>query len=213
MPRKEQNVWNRFAIIYDRFIKKDENTYQEIIRRIVRLAKAEERVLEIATGTGMIALGLAGQITQIEAVDFSSGMIQAAQKKALELGIRNVHFSVQDACSLPYASGSFDIVVISNTLHIMPEPERALAEIKRVLKPEGLMIAPTYLHSESKKTAFLSLLMMAAGFRAYHRWTQQSYRSFLEQNGFTIVEFALYPASFPLAYAVAKKRGNIGRKK
>lgn len=206
MARKEEKVWNRFSSIYDFIIKKDEAAYKEIIEQITLLLKPGERVLEIATGTGVIALGLCDHVLNIEATDFSPDMIEAAKKKAVQRGVSSVKFSVQDAYNLNYASSCFDAVIISNALHIMPEPEEALAEIKRVLKPKGRLIAPTFVHAESFKAAILSWLMMLTGFRAYHKWTQQSYHRFLNQNGFEIVKFKLIKASFPIAYVVAEQK-------
>lgn len=159
MPRKEKVVWNRFSSIYDRFIKKDEAAYQKVIQRISQVLNPEDHVLEIATGTGIIALGLACRIKCIEAIDFSPDMIVVACKKARRSSITNINFSVADAYDLPYAADSFDAVIIANTLHIMPEPEKALAEIRRILKPEGLLFAPTFIHAESRKTMLLSRLM------------------------------------------------------
>ena len=48
-----------------------------------------------------------------------------------------LHFSVQDMFRLPYADKSFDVVIVSNALHIVPQPEKALQEIKRVLKEDA----------------------------------------------------------------------------
>ena len=58
-----------------------------------------------------------------------------------------LHFSVQDMFRLPYAEESFDVVIVSNALHIVPQPEKALAEIRRVLKDDGVLIAPTFTHA------------------------------------------------------------------
>ena len=57
-------------------------------------------------------------------------------------------FSVQDMFHLPYADQSFDVVIVSNALHIVPHPERALTELRRVLKNDGMLIAPTFTHAE-----------------------------------------------------------------
>ena len=54
-----------------------------------------------------------------------------------------LHFSVQDMFRLPYAQKSFEVVIVSNALHIVPHPEKALQEIRRVLKDDGVLIAPT----------------------------------------------------------------------
>ena len=50
-------------------------------------------------------------------------------------------------CCLSYADRSFDAVIVSNALHIVPQPEKALAEIRRVLKDDGVLIAPTFTHA------------------------------------------------------------------
>ena len=50
-----------------------------------------------------------------------------------------LHFSGQDMFHLPYADESFDVVIVANALHIVPEPEKALSEIRRVLKEPLLM--------------------------------------------------------------------------
>lgn len=131
----------------------------------------------------MVALGLSEHILNIEATDFSSEMIAAAKQKAAQMGVSSVQFSVQDACKLQYPLSNVDTVIISNALHIMPEPEKALMEIKRVLRPGGRLIAPTFVYGESLKAALLSSLMMLTGFRAYHKWTAESYHEFFEENG------------------------------
>lgn len=204
MARKEETVWNRLSPVYDLFMKKDEATYKEIIQRATQLLNPEEYVLEIATGTGKIALGLSEYILNIEAIDFSPDMIAAARKKAGQMGAYSVKFDVQDACKLTYDLGSFDAVIIANALHIMPNPDMVLMEIKRVLKPEGRLIAPTFVHAESLKAEVLSRLMRITGFRAYHKWTEQSYHKFLNENSFEIVESRIFQATFPLNFVVAK---------
>lgn len=205
MPRKEDAVWGRFAGVYDRFMKKDMDAYRIMIDKIIHNLAPDEKVLEVAAGTGLIALGISNHVKQIDAIDFSPKMIGTAKKKAQVKGVSNIRFGVQDAYALSFPSSSFDAVIIANTLHIMPEPEKALGEIGRVLKPGGKLIAPTFVHAGSRKAALLSRLMSITGFRAYHKWTQQSYHAFLRENGFTVVDAALLNASFPLAYVAAKK--------
>ena len=55
---------------------------------------------------------------------------------------KQLKFEVADATCLPYENNSFDVVIIANALHVMPEPQKALKEIDRVLKDGGLLIAP-----------------------------------------------------------------------
>lgn len=209
MARNEKTVWNRFAGIYDRFMKKDEEAYRAMVRRIAVRLGPDDRVLEIATGTGILALGLAHSVRAVDAVDFSVKMIRKAKEKARASGIGNVRFDVQDALALSFPDGVFDAVLIANTLHIMPEPEKALAEARRVLKPGGILFAPTFVHADSKKAAFLSRLMSLTGFRAYHKWNMNGFLRFMEANGFKPIESELFQASFPLAYAAFQPTRNF----
>jgi ubiquinone/menaquinone biosynthesis C-methylase UbiE len=184
-------------------MQKDMPAYSEIVKKIVSKLPCNGYMLEIATGTGAIALEIAEHVKSIEAVDISPKMIEIAKKKAQDMGILNINFSVQDACSLPYDKKSFDAVIISNTLHIMPCPDKALEEIKRVLKKGGILFAPTFVHANSLKAKILSRLVSVTGFKAYHKWTKESYCDYIEANGFDIIESAMIKASFPLAYVCA----------
>ncbi len=205
MIPQDATFWNRSAGIYDGFMRKDLPAFRDIIALIAPRLRAESSVLEVATGTGILALGLASAHARIDAIDFAPGMIAAAKKKALRLGIDTVRFSVEDARQLPFPPESYDVVIIANALHIMPEPEKVLGEIRRVLKEKGILIAPTFVHAQNRKAAVLSRIMGVVGFHAYHRWTQRTFHQFLGENGFAVCESELIRASFPMDYAVAVK--------
>lgn len=131
-----KKFWNRYSWLYDFEINRfNKAAYQEMYNLMSEVLKADMRVLEVATGTGVIALGIAKFVRQVEATDFSPKMIETAKKKTAP---SNVKFSIEDATALSFANDSFDAVVISNALHIMPDPEAALVSIRRVLKPGGL---------------------------------------------------------------------------
>lgn len=114
-----------------------------------------------------------------------------------------LHFSVQDATSLPYAEETFDAAVISNALHIMPEPEKALAEIRRVLKPGGILIAPTFTASGSISGRMRIWFMELSGFKVFHKWTPQEYLDFLKENGFEITGRKIFDGTLKLTYVEA----------
>lgn len=129
-----KKTWDLYAPIYERAMRSDENTYQFLYDRIPDVIRNKD-VLEIATGPGLLAKHVASAAKTMIATDYSEGMIAQAKKGVYPTKLR---FEVADATALPYADGSFDAVIISNALHIIPEPERALREIDRVLKPELL---------------------------------------------------------------------------
>ena len=200
--RNSQNFWDKNAGRYDRFMRKDAAAYErlyELLRPVVR----HINVLELATGTGLIAKNIVNSAAHIEATDASPEMIAEAKRGNQSA---KLHFSVQDMFCLPYADKSFDVVIVSNALHIVPQPEKALAEIHRVLRDDGVLIAPTFTHAENSffgnsKAFFLKL----AGFPLHSRWTSEEYLCFLQQNGWTVRKSVVLKASFPLIYAEREK--------
>ena len=200
--RERKDFWDRNAGLYDRFMRKDRAAYDEmyeLIRPIVR----HKTVLELATGTGLIAKHIVNAAALVEATDASAEMIAEAKR---DNHSAKLHFSVQDMFRLPYADQSFDVVIVSNALHIVPRPEKALAEIKRVLKDDGVLIAPTFTHAgNSFRGKVKAFFMRLAGFPLHSRWTSAEYLRFLRQNGWAVRKSTVLKASFPLTYAECVK--------
>ena len=202
LKREHKNFWDRNAGRYNRFMRKDGAAYGEMYALIQPIVR-HKTVLELATGTGLIAKSIVNAAAHIEATDASAEMIAEAKRDNRSA---KLHFSVQDMFCLPYADKSFDVVIVSNALHIVPQPEKALQEIKRVLKEGGVLIAPTFTHAGNsffgKVKAFF---MKLAGFPLHSRWTSEEYLRFLRQNGWTVRKSAVLKASFPLTYAECVK--------
>ncbi len=200
--REHKNFWDRNAGRYDRFMRKDRAAYEKMYGLIRPVVKGKT-VLELAAGTGLIAKNIVNAAAHIEAADASVEMIAEAKRNNQSA---KLHFSVQDMFRLPYADESFEVVIVSNALHIVPQPEKALAEIHRVLRDDGVLIAPTFTHAENSffgnSKAFLLKL---AGFPLHSRWTSEEYLCFLQQNGWTVRKSVVLKASFPLIYAECEK--------
>ena len=200
--QEHKDFWDRNAGRYDRFMRKDRAAYDEmyeLIRPVVR----HKTVLELATGTGLIAKHIVNAAAHIEATDASAEMIAEAKRDNRST---KLYFSVQDMFRLPYAEESFDVVIVSNALHIVPQPEKALVEIRRVLKDGGVLIAPTFTHAgNSFSGRAKAFFMKLAGFPLHSKWTSEEYLRFLSQNGWTVRKSAVLKASFPLTYAECEK--------
>ena len=140
---EKQSFWDRYARRYSHFVRADQEAYAQMLEWI-RPAVRDRTVLELATGTGVIAHGIVHEAASIEATDASAGMIDVARSHSHS---RKLHFSVQDMRYLPYADGSFEVVIAANVLHLLPEPDKALDEAARVLAPGGLLIVPTFTHA------------------------------------------------------------------
>lgn len=193
--------WQRTAKLYTPFMKTSSRLYAQICSGVRPYLQPEMDVLELACGPGQLSFPLAGQVRRWEATDFSPAMIAQAQKRPRPAPL---HFSVEDATALPYAPHSFDVVIIGNALHIMPHPERALAQVRRVLKPEGLLFAPTFVHGESVGPRLRVRVMELMGFHTFYPWTAPEFLAFLERNGFQVREHRLLHGGLvPLCFAVA----------
>lgn len=140
----ETKFRDRNAHRCDRFMKKDETTYEQMCAKI-RPAVKGKQVLELAAGTGLISRHIADSASFIEVTDALPEMITKAEK-----GVPPKTFLFPcRTFFLPYEAGSFDIIILVNALHILSTPEKALAEIRRVLKDDGVFIAP-HLHPWGK---------------------------------------------------------------
>ncbi|HPB82917.1 MAG TPA: methyltransferase domain-containing protein [Spirochaetota bacterium] len=203
---QENKFWDSFAGRYDSFMKRTQRTYDRIIQKIITRVNTSDQVFEVAAGTGIISLAVAPHVKSVCGSDISPEMIKVAESKRAAMNIGNVEFSLSNAYDLPYEDESFDVAIASNVLHVMVSPEKALASVHRVLKPEGLLIAPTYCHGSSVVSRAVSLLMSLSGFRACHRWSEHSLRDFLESENYEIVEYEVIPDVIPLVYVVARKR-------
>ena len=183
----KKTFWDRTAKIYDYFMKNDHKAYKQMYSLIYPVVR-HKQVLELATGTGLIAKHIVRSADYIEATDASQEMIEQAKQ-----GVKStkLYFSVQDMFHLPYADQSFDVVIVSNALHIVPEPERALAEIRRVLKEDGILISPTFTHAGNDFRGNVKVFFMKlAGFPLHSKWTSEEYLCFLRQNGWAVRRFA-----------------------
>lgn len=191
-------IWDWYAPVYSRVMRAEERSYAYLYRRIPKLVRGKE-VLELATGPGALAKRIAPVTKRMLATDYSEGMIAEAKKGACP---NNLRFEVADAHSLPYADASFDAVVIVNALHLLPEPERALREVARVLRPDGVLIAPNFVKQrESLFARSWEALLSLAGLRFANQWTPEEYLDFLKKNGWEVRFYEMMQARMPLLYA------------
>jgi ubiquinone/menaquinone biosynthesis C-methylase UbiE len=139
-----------FAAVYDPLSKRWEERYgAELKRRL--LAHARGRVLEIGAGTGLSFPHYTG-VEELVAVEPSEPMLHRARRRARELG-RDVTFVTAPAEQLPFEDDSFDTVVVMAVLCTVDEPERAVEEIHRVLRPAGCFLFLEHVRSPDAKRA------------------------------------------------------------
>lgn len=206
---KEKKFWNSLAKGYDGFVKKIAGkTYNTIFTNLKKDVAGAGHVLEIATGTGLIAFEIGDSVNRVTAIDFAPEMIRVAKEKCLQQNNQNIDFLIGNATNLEFQNNFFDLIVASNVMHILPEPRLALHEMKRVLKDDGKIILPTTLHGANLQSKILSQLVGISGFQARNRWSVASFREFITGNGFHILKEKMIPDKIPLIYIVVQKTIN-----
>ena len=137
--------WSREASEYDKSIqaefrnRKGIETWKNLLREALG-EKTPQRVLDVGTGSGFLSMLLAEMGHRVTAVDAAPGMLEIASENAVRRGVQ-IDFHLRDASDLVgLAAGTFDAVVSRHVVWTLPDPEKAYAEWRRVLRPGGKLI-------------------------------------------------------------------------
>ncbi len=156
--------------------------------------KALGKTLEVGCGNGTYSKLLIREAKHLTATDFSDEMVAATEKRLK--GVENISVEKAHCFSLAYPDSSFDTVFMANLLHIIPEPEKAIAEGKRVLKTNGRLIVISF--TTEGMTFFSKLEMVYRYLKTYgkpspttQKLTMQKARDMLNSCGFKIEEAKL----------------------
>jgi ubiquinone/menaquinone biosynthesis C-methylase UbiE len=138
MPRVVDAVRKRFSETAEAVAALQDRRAEEERRRLsqVLTLTGTERVLDVGTGAGALALAAAPLARQVVGIDLVPELLAEARKRAPE----NVELVEGDATQLPFPLASFDIVMTARTLHHVARPDVVLAEMTRVLRPGGQML-------------------------------------------------------------------------
>jgi ubiquinone/menaquinone biosynthesis C-methylase UbiE len=144
---RRKKAWGKQAANYDKQI----GFFERRVlgdHRSWACEQATGRVLEVAVGTGL-NLPLYAHDVDVTGIDLSPEMLAIARKRAIDLG-RTLDLREGDAHELPFGNDTFDTVVCTYSLCNIPDIERAVGEMKRVLKPGGRLVLVDHVRSTSK---------------------------------------------------------------
>ena len=141
---KDATNLNARVNIHDRFSTNPYGWFNWVFDTLIKLP-ADSRILELGSGPGWLWKSCIDKIPagwNITLSDLSPGMLDAAWRNLVVTG-RTFQFKEIDAQSIPFGDESFDVVIANHMLYHVPDRAKAVAEIKRVLKPGGHLIATT----------------------------------------------------------------------
>jgi ubiquinone/menaquinone biosynthesis C-methylase UbiE len=153
-PAEIPRIYSRLAPVYELWARLAESRPR---RRVLELAAPGpgENVLEVATGTGVQLVELArrnpgGRTVGVELAD---GMLRRTRARRRSAGLGRVELTAGDARDLPFPDASFDVVVNSYMLDLLPRDDipRVLAEFRRVLRPDGRLVLSNMTKGETRR--------------------------------------------------------------
>ena len=142
-PRHLDKIRDRFTETADVFAKTVRTTRVEEGQRLAEYATAglpnakEALAIDVACGPGTFTRPLSARVGKAIGVDLTPAMVEKARAEAAQDGIANIEFVSGDIYALPFADNFADIVSCGYAVHHMTEPQRALAEMARVVRPGG----------------------------------------------------------------------------
>ena len=173
--------------------------YDKVYTSLLRVARNRAVAAAVAAGTEILEVGVGTGLSlpeypphvHVTGCDLSEPMLAKAQDKIDAHGLKNVRgLLVMDACQLGFPDASFDAVAAQFLLTLVPDPERALDEFARVLRPNGEIIIANHIGAESGAMATFEKLAAPIakklGWRA--DFPLQRIRDWAKGAGFTVVE-------------------------
>lgn len=155
----QRQDWNRVAGGWEKWDRFFDEQMAFLNHRLVADARLRSglRVLDLGSGTGypaLLAAQTVGSDGTVIGIDLAEQMLNAAQRKASSLRLSNVTFRTGDVTTLPFEAASFDAVTSRFCLMFLPEIQKAVVEIGRVLKPGSWLSAAVW--SAPEKNAYLT---------------------------------------------------------
>jgi ubiquinone/menaquinone biosynthesis C-methylase UbiE len=145
VPGHDVRLWNRFARGYAKRPVADQAAYEYKLDETAKYLQPQDRVLEFGCGTGSTALIHAHRVAHIDAIDFSSAMIEIAKEKRQAQGAANVtfHVSAFEDWPVPAADDGYDVIMVHSVLHLVRDLDTTLDRVRRCLKPGGIFVSST----------------------------------------------------------------------
>ena len=197
------DFWDRFAGVYDLAESINGSVYTEMRDITRRLIPAGAKVLDCGAGSGELSLGASDNADSVLFTDLSKNMLKQAQRKARALGADNIEFAARNIFDLQDPDGTYDVVIAGNVLHLLTNPQGAVKEMYRVLKPGGRLLLPTFTNKNSAR--LLIRIYKKLGFDPAANYSPSEYKKMLEDCGLGRVRTKLIKGLVPCCYAVIEK--------
>ena len=196
--------WDFCAPFYDR-AEKTNTAYAGMLRLMRDLTPQGAKVFEAAAGTGAISLAVADKAESVHCTDLSERMLSVARKNAAKRGVKNITFSQKSLFDTDEPDGAYDVVIASQVLHLIDEPEKAAEELRRI-SGATVITAVALLKGLRGFFARPSVgLWKLLGFAPKREFDAAGFREFLCEIGLPPCRYEVVEGNMPMAVAVWRK--------
>lgn len=200
----DRSYWERHAANYDRSLRPLGRPLPRMLELVGEAVAGRTRVLEVAAGTGLVTPVLARAAQEVVATDYASSMVDRLTAVVAERALDNVKCQQANLYALPFETASFDAVVAANVLHLVPDLQGAVASLASMLRPDGVLVVPTFCHDETRVSWMVSRLLALTGFPGHRRFKVSSLRAALEDEGVHVRRWERLPGLIPIGYVEAQ---------
>ena len=185
-PHTKARVRAQFGASAENYVASLHATGRDLAALVAaRPLTGSERVLDVGTGPGHTALAFAPHVASVTGLDLVPEMLAQARKLAAERGVQNARYELGDAEAMPFPDASFEVVTCRMCFHHFAAPDRALAEMARVLVPGGsLRLVDSYAPEDDAQDDFLDRIERIRDPSHVRNYRLSEWRDMLQAAGF-----------------------------
>jgi ubiquinone/menaquinone biosynthesis C-methylase UbiE len=199
--------WNGMARRYAASPVRNPENWEKTLELTLARLTPEAEVLELGCGTGSTALRLAPGVARYIGTDDASEMVTIAREKLIETPVDGLSFETARPGDGSLPQGPFDAVTGFNLLHLVPDLQATLAEVRSLLKPGGLLITKTPCLGGNRYAALwpvVSVMRLFGKAPPVRFLSPARLEAAIGAAGFAILERGDYPAMPPSRFLVAQ---------
>ncbi|WP_335869813.1 class I SAM-dependent methyltransferase [Bacillus sp. 2205SS5-2] len=205
----KKKVQKQFSQSAGSYVKSEIHANGEDLHELIRLANVtkKDRVLDIATGGGHVANGLAPLVKEVVALDLTERMLQKAEAFIRGNGYTNVSFIVGDAEKLPFPDEAFSVVTCRIAPHHFPNIEQFIAESIRVLQEKGTLLLIDNVAPEKEEwDVFYNTVEKKRDPSHYRAWKKTEWLKLIEEKEFQVKQLIVFSKTFSFESWFARMR-------
>ncbi len=208
---KAARYWGKLADVYDENELLAGDTYPPIIAKLKSEFNPNDRLLDAGAGTGLLTAHIVPLVGHVTCTDIALEMLEKAKARLADFD--HLDYRVEDATALSFEDDTFDVVLCCNVLHQMANPEVAVGEFHRVLRPGGKLLAITLTEGDmslwAKLCTGIEYVLRFGIPPARHPFKLNTFSHLIADAGFYVIEAVLVTwEPMPTAYVSAiKPRG------